>query len=45
MVDHFPGHRIFSEKGTVGEKPSRNMDLPYIGATTGRSGHASELQH
>lgn len=30
-----------SEKGTVSEKPSRNVGLPYIRAATGRSGHAS----
>lgn len=41
MVGHLPGRWSCSQKGTVGEELPRNVGLPYIGATIGRSGHAS----
>lgn len=41
VVDYLPRRWSCSDKGTVGKKPSRNVGLPYIGAITSRSSHAS----
>lgn len=41
VVDYLPRRWSCSDKGTVGKKPSRNVGLPYIGAITSWSSHAS----